>query len=519
MSPRLLRRFLQLQGYCVMKNVRILVIDDEKVIREGVERALAKRGYEIVKAEDGNKGLEMLKAVDFDIVLTDLMMPGLDGFAVLDWLRENQPHVQVIVITGFATVTKAVMAMKQGAFDFVGKPFTPDYIRVVVDRAIDRLSMRAETEKLREEKNRGLEAIDKSQSRLKTVFSCMAEAVLITDLEGIVLLHNPAAIKILEIQTDPFIGKPLADSIRDRTAVAMVNEAMSGAKVVTREFAPGSISRKYLRAYCSPVTNEHGVVIGSVTTFEDISIPKQIDRMKSDFVAMVAHELKSPLASVEQMIYAVQVGCEYEAANNCNALHQRMTTRTKDLLRLIDNLLNLSKLESGTVVFNLEPVRGDDIIREVLDITKPQAESKRISLDYHPCEEDWLFNIDYDHMRTAIMNIVSNSVKYTPDGGKVLLSTEVAGGFVNINVQDTGIGISTVDLPHIFDRFFRVKGKATRHITGSGLGLALVKQVVEAHQGYIDVQSTPQVGTTFILSFPLVPKNGVSVPELQLNTG
>lgn len=502
-----------------MKNVRILVIDDEKVIREGVERALAKREYEIFKAEDGNKGLELLKSIDFDIVLTDLMMPGLDGFAVLDWLRENQPHVQVIVITGFATVSKAVTAMKQGAFDFVGKPFTPDYIRVVVDRAIDRLAMRAETEKLREEKNRGLEAIDKSQSRLKTVFSCMAEAVLITDLEGIVVLHNPAAIKILEIQTDPCIGKPLAASIRDITAVNMVNEAMSKAKVVTREFPPGSISRKYLRAYCSPVTNEQGKVIGAVTTFEDISIPKQIDRMKSDFVAMVAHELKSPLASVEQMIYAVQVGCEYEAASNCNALHLRMTTRTKDLLRLIDNLLNLAKLESGTVVFNLEPVRGDDIIRDVLDIAKPQADGKKITIEYQPCGEDWWFNIDYDHMRTAIMNIVSNSVKYTPDGGKVLLSTEIVGGFVNINVQDTGIGISQGDLPHIFDRFFRVKGKATRHITGSGLGLALVKQVVEAHQGYIDVQSAPQVGTTFTLSFPLVQKNGLSVPELQANAG
>ena len=139
-----------------MENVRILIIDDEKVIREGVERALSKRGYQIAKAEDGNQGLALLKEQHFDIVLTDLMMPGLDGFAVLDWIRENQPRVQVIVITGFATVTKAVTAMKQGAFDFVGKPFTPDYIRVVVDRAIDKLSMRAETEQLREEKNRGL---------------------------------------------------------------------------------------------------------------------------------------------------------------------------------------------------------------------------------------------------------------------------------------------------------------------------------------------------------------------------
>lgn len=498
-----------------MENVRILVIDDEKVIREGVERALSKRGYQIAKAEDGNVGLEMLQEQDFDIVLTDLMMPGLDGFAVLDWLRENQPHVQVIVITGFATVSKAVTAMKQGAFDFVGKPFTPDYIRVVVDRAIDKISMRAETEQLRAEKIRGLEALDQSQSRLKSVFSCMAEAVVITDTEGVVVLHNPAAIKILEIETDPFINKPLSASIRDQAMAEMVEEAIAKSVVVTREFAPGAISRQFLRAHCSPVATEQGKVIGSVTTFLDISAHKEIDRMKSEFVAMVAHELKAPLASVEQMIYALQVGgCEHEATSPCHALHERITIRTKDLLRLIENLLNLSKLESGTVVFNLESVKGEDMIRDVVEIASPQAEGKNITMHYEPTEEEWWFNVDYDHMRTAIMNIVSNSIKYTPNGGQVRLTTSTAGGFIHFAVADTGIGITPEDLPHIFDRFFRVKGKATRNITGSGLGLALVKEVVEAHQGYIDVNSTPDVGTTFILGFPLAEKNGLAASDL-----
>ena len=491
-----------------MDKARILVIDDEKVIRDGVERALSSHGHEVAKAENGDLGIEMLKEYRFDIVLTDLMMPGLDGFGVLEWIRANQPHIQVIVITGFATVSKAVSAMKQGAFDFVGKPFTPDYIRVVVDRALDRLTMQEETDRLREEKNRGLEAIDKSQSRLKTVFSCMVEAVIITDTEGIVVLHNPAAIKILEIQTDPVIGKPLGASIRDQTAVAMVMEAMQDSKVVIREFVPGTISRKFLRAYCSPITTEQGRVIGAVTTFEDITAHKEIDRMKSDFVAMVAHELKSPLASVEQMIYALQVGCEHEAANKCHALHSRMTTRTKDLLRLSDNLLNLPNLQSGTVVFNLEPVKGEEIVTNVLDIVAPQAEEKKITINYEPCAEEWWFKVDYDHLRTAVMNIVSNSVKYTPEGGTVTIRTWLTGGFINISVADSGIGIDEKDLPHIFDRFFRVKGKATRHITGSGLGLALVKQVVEAHQGYIEVKSTLDVGTTFTLCFPLFQKQG-----------
>ena len=490
-----------------MDDVRILVIDDEQVIREGVERALITEGYQVAKAEDGLAGLAMLKEQSFDIVLTDLMMPGMDGFAVLDWIRENQPKVQVIVITGFATVTKAVSAMKQGAFDFVGKPFTPDYIRVVVNRAVDRLKMQAETARLRAEKKRGLEAIDKSESRLKTVFGCMAEAVLITDADGIVVLHNPAAIKNLEIQTDPFIGKQLSASIRDATVVSMVEEVVKKSTAVIREFEPGSISRKYLRAYCSPVITEQGVLVGSVTIFEDITTHKEIDQMKSDFVAMVAHELKSPLASVEQMIYAVQIGCEHEQTSSCNSLHTRMTARTKDLLCLIDNLLNLSKLESGTVVFNLEAVRGDDIVQGVLEIARPQAEAKNIILKYEPCDEEWWFRVDYDHMRRAFMNIVSNSIKYTPDFGHVTLTSSIASGFVRFSVEDSGIGISQEDLPNIFDRFYRVRGKETRNIIGSGLGLALVKEVVSAHQGYLDVTSTVGVGTTFTLSFPLVREN------------
>ena len=486
-----------------MDAIKILIIDDEKVIREGVERALSGRGSTVSKAENGERGIEMMSEETFHIVLLDLMMPGIDGFGVLKWIKENEPHIQVIVITGFATVSKAVTAMKQGAFDFVGKPFTPDYIRIVVDRAVEKISLRAETRKLRAERTLSLEAIQNEQSRLKTVFSCMVEAVIITDVNGIIVHHNPAAIKLLEIQTDPVIGKPLSDSIQDANAVKMVEEAIAKSIVVTREFSPGTISRKYLRANCSPVKDRSGNVLGSVTAFEDISTHKEIDRMKSDFVAMVAHELKSPLASIEQMIYALQTDCEYESLNSCRSLHTRMTVRTKDLLRLIDNLLNLSKLESGTVVFNLEPIKGNDIIKDIVEIATPQAEGKNITIKYTPCAQDWWFNVDYDHIRTAFMNIVSNAVKYTPDGGTLEITTFLNGGLANLSVKDSGIGIDAKDLQHIFDRFFRVKGKATRHITGSGLGLSLVKEVVEAHQGYIEVSSTPNVGTTFILSFPL----------------
>ena len=490
-----------------MDALRVLIIDDEKVIRDGVERSLAGKNYQVAKAESGEAGIEMIEQNGYDVVLLDLMMPGIDGFGVLDWIKEHRPQIEVIVITGFATVSKAVTAMKQGAFDFVGKPFTPDYIRIVVKRAVEKISLETDARRVREERIVSMEAIQNEQSLLKTVFGCMVEAVLLTDPESVVVHHNPAAIKMLDIQTDPVIGKPLSASINDIAAVQMVREAIADNRVVTREFAPGTISRRYLRAHCAPVissTSDGDKVLGSVTTFADVSTHKELDKMTSDFVAMVAHELKSPLASIEQMIYALQINCEYEEANKCNQLHGRMTVRTRDLLRLIENLLNLSKLESGTVVFNLERTNGHEIIEDILEVARPQAEAKEISVHFNPCEDDWWFNVDYDHMRTAIMNIVSNAVKYTPEGGDILITTSVSGGFVNLVFQDSGIGIPKNDLPHIFDRFYRVKGKATRHITGSGLGLSLVKEVVEAHQGYIDVRSDPENGTTFILSFPII---------------
>ena len=257
-----------------MDTVRILIVDDEKVIREGVARALSGKGFTIDKAESGERGIEMIKQSGFDIVLLDLMMPGIDGFGVLEWIKEHEPQIQVIVVTGFATVSKAVTAMKQGAFDFVGKPFTPDYIRIVVERAIEKITLEAETEKLREERSLSLETIQQEQSRLKTVFGCMVEAVLITDPSGVVVLHNPAAIKLLEIQTDPVIGKHLSDSISDNAALQMIDEAMNKNVVVTREIMPGSISRRNLRAHCSPEVSSSDVMLGSVTTIEDVTTNK-----------------------------------------------------------------------------------------------------------------------------------------------------------------------------------------------------------------------------------------------------
>jgi len=493
---------------------RVLIIDDEQVIRDGCERSLSGNGYSVSKAENGENGIQFLKADIFDVVLLDLMMPGIDGFEVLSWIREHHPSMPVVVITGFATVDKAVLAMKQGAFDFVGKPFTPDYIRIVVKRALEKRALQKETEKLKSEKALDLMTIIEEQSRLKTVFGCMMEAVLITNREGIVVHHNPAAVKVLQIETDPFIGKSLKQSISDQKLVKMVCEALEQAKHVTREFEPGTISRMYLRAHSSPVQTSEGTILGAVTVFEDITTHKMIDQQKSEFVAMVAHELRAPLASVEQMIYAMKAGCSTFEGTACEHLHTRMTARTKELLQLIANLLSLSRLESENIVFNLEAINGNTLLENIVEVLTPQAQNKNIALTLSPAEVDWTFNADFDHIRSAFINVMGNAVKYTPEGGQVEVKSKVSSGLVTIEISDTGIGIEKDSLPHIFDRFFRVKDKTTRLITGSGLGLSVVKKVVEAHNGFVDVVSEHGAGTTFSLSFPLA-SNSISSNQTQ----
>jgi two-component system phosphate regulon sensor histidine kinase PhoR len=478
----------------------ILVVDDEKGIRDGCQRVLSTPEQQVITAPDGSAALDLLKSEAFDIVLLDLMMPGVNGFTVLQWIKQNRPGTQVIVITGYATVEKAVEAMKNGAFDFVGKPFTPDYLRIVVGRAVESRALMSETDKLRREKASDLYTIVQEQSRLKTVFNCIEGAVLVTNRDGKVVLHNPAAVSVLDLTTEPVVGKPVSEVIRHPGATEMIHNVTNDLVAVTREFEPGTVSHVHLRACCAPVHTATGKIFGSVTVFEDITTRKQVEQLKSEFVSMLAHELRAPLAAIEQMIHAARSCTEEERRAH---FLDRIRGRTRGLLQMIENLLNLSRLDAGSAVFTLEPAPGDEILAEVVELMRPRADEKNLRLIYDSSGNQWRISVDQEQIRGLFVNILDNAVKYTPKGGEVNVTVDQKGGLAIIRIADTGIGIPPEDLPHIFDRFYRVKGGATRGITGSGLGLSLAKRIVEAHRGHIDVESQPGRGTIFKISLPL----------------
>jgi PAS domain S-box-containing protein len=492
----------------MVSQANILVIDDEQIMRDGCSRILSKDGLAVICAENGSQGLDEIHdhIEKIDVILLDLMMPGMSGMEVLDQVRTIDPNLIVIVITGYATVESAVEAMKKGAYDFIPKPFTPDQLRIVVRRALEKRTLQKETEFLRRERERSLRDIATEKSKIKTIINCMGDGVLVCDRDGCVVLTNPAAGRMLMISENSLLGNYLSQCRLDSELAKTIEESLRAKDLsytsVSQELSLGESAELYLRAHTAPVRNDLGDVMGSVTVLQDISHLKNLDKMKSEFIAMVAHELRAPIAAVEQQLSVILNKMAGDVTEKQEQLLSRAKERTKGLLDLIRDLLDLSKIEAGKMVQYKEPMNLQEVIQRVVDLMRAEAEAKKIDLQFSPPPRISLINADRTSMDGIFTNLVSNAIKYTSEGGKVWITLTEEGGFVKVSVSDTGLGIKREDLSRIFDRFYRVKTTETRQIVGTGLGLSIVKSIVDAHLGSISVDSEVGKGTTFTVLLP-----------------
>jgi signal transduction histidine kinase/FixJ family two-component response regulator len=482
----------------------ILVVDDERIIRDGCIKILHKEGCAVQAVGSGEEGLNLLQENPFDLLLLDLKMPGLSGMEVLQRVKEGYPGLLVVVITGYATVESAVEAMKAGAYDFIPKPFTPDHLRIVVQRALEKRALEREAGRLRIDREKGLREIAHEKSKIRTIIHCMADGVLVTDREGQVVLQNPAGVKMLRMPAPPSFGQPLLHCVGNDCRKELVEKITQvGAQMgpaVSQEIA---LEDTILMAHIAPVRSDEGDILGTVTVLRDISMLKAMDRMKSDFVAMVSHELRAPLASVEQQISVILGGILGEVNDRQKEMLGRAKERTHALLSLISDLLDLAKIEAGLVVQYREPVQIAEVLEKAMGILKFQAEAKSLILDISWPSFLPPVMADRRNMEEVFINLLSNGIKYTGEGGWIKVQGYLKGGYLCAEVADNGIGISPEDLPHIFDKFYRVKNAQTRKITGTGLGLPIVKRIVEAHLGFIEAESQPGAGSQFRVYLPL----------------
>ena len=362
----------------IPKKSTILVIDDEETMRDACQQVLNKSGYHTETSADGADGLRKVREFPPDLVLVDLKMPGISGMEVLEKIRKIDSTIISIVITGYATIESAVEAMKRGAYDFLPKPFTPDELRIIIKRGLER-----------------------------------RELVL-----------------------------------------------------------------------------------------ESLSLRREKEKIEKNFISMVSHELRRPLIDVQEYLEVVRAGIVGRLTQPQKGMLEKASGQINTLLVLIKDWLDMSRIEAGRMLENLELLDLSQILHKTVDLLREKIKNKKITLEVNIPAHLPLIKGEKLSIERVFTNLLRNAIDYNHEEGRISVKAKGEGDYVVIEVSDTGIGIPQKDIPFIFDEFFRVKNRKTRHITGSGLGLSIVKKIVEAHRGSIEVRSEEGKGSTFTVFLP-----------------
>lgn len=356
----------------------ILCIDDDEIARESAQVLLSRWGHRVTLADNGQAGLESLKQDPPDLVLVDLQMPGLNGIQVLEQVVQYDPSIVCIMVTGHATLRKAVLAMKRGAYDFIPKPFPPEELRLSVDRGLERRRLILETKALREEKA----------------------------------------------------------------------------------------------------------------------------RMEANFMTLVTHQMRSPLAAVRQLLEVPVSQAKGPLSPAYGVFIDRAVNRLDLLLQSLNAWLAMSRLDEEGVNQRKVEVSFSQLIGDVALRVEDEIRAAGQNLEVRLPPEDCTLQVDLESLREALYNLASNAVKYNREQGRVLISGDIQDRQVDIAVSDQGPGIEKREQELIFNEFYRSKNRDLQSLPGTGLGLAIARRVVRAHGGDIMVNSQPGQGATFIASLP-----------------
>ncbi len=344
----------------------------------------------------------------------------------------------------------------------------------------------------------------REREEIRAVLSGMNEAVLVIDSHDRLMLMSAAVPKILELRSGGAIGRPYWEAIRHDEINSVIRSAISRREPVSKDVVIHNPHESFFNLQIAPVFRPDKEMASLVVVMHDISELKKYEQMRSEFVANVSHELKTPLTSIRGYAETLRSGA-IDDKEQAHRFVDIIDAQAKRLEALVSDVLSLSRIEAREVdrsVLELDVEDVRSLIEESLAVQRNNVDEKHHTVEV-VCPEGLKILVDHGEIEHVFLNLINNAVKFTPDGGRIVIRAMEDGSFVRIDVEDTGIGIEKIHIDRLFERFYRVDASRSRELGGTGLGLAIVKHVVQAHNGKISVTSILGKGSTFSVFLPV----------------
>ena len=351
------------------------------------------------------------------------------------------------------------------------------------------------------------ESTESERQRLDSVLRHMSDGVIATDRRGRIVIMNTAALDILNLKSEKVIGIPLLEilPLEERVTFRELLETQQERLIYLEEDGEDSM----IQCEFSVIQRESGFISGLVCVLTDVTEQQKIDRERRNFVSNVSHELRTPLTSIKSYTEALVDGA-WENKEIAPGFLKVIETETDRMMRMITDLLNLSRMDQNRLALEKEFINMNELVVHIVNRFEMVLQSEpyrdknyRILTDI--TQRDLWVELDQDKITQVLDNIINNAIKYSPDGGRIIVRLMETHTDIIVSVSDEGLGISRKDIPHLFDRFYRVDKARSRAMGGSGLGLAIAQEVIQLHGGKIWVNSIENKGSTFFVSLPYIP--------------
>jgi len=504
--------------------VNILLVDDQPANLLALESILEEMGQNLVRADSGHRALKELLDRQFAVILLDVQMPELDGFETASLIRqrEKSKDTPIIFLTALSrSETNVFRGYELGAVDYIFKPFHAEILRSKVNVFVQLFRQREALER----KTRDLARVIK---QTELILTAAAEGIVGIDLRGAVTFINPAAARMVGREPEQVIHEDLHTIVHPIfPGVMTCDRENCGLRAAlhgdfTRECNEATFFRDDGSSFpaeltVSPIHNDEEETVGAVVTFRDVTERRIAaaaaeaerryreaeaqNRAKDNFLATLSHELRTPMTSILGWVQFLRYGGFSESEMN-EAL-ETIETSARLQAALIDDMLDVSRIVLGKFQVDMRPTHLNQIIDAALTTARPAAQEREVRLvaDIRTKENDDLVNADPNRMQQVVNNILSNAIKFSPNGKSVELQLDRSGSDLRLSVSDHGEGIEPSFLPYVFERLRQGEGATKR--SGLGLGLAIARHIVDLHHGEIHADSEGKGrGATFTVTLP-----------------